>query len=182
MLPTFPQCSSSLEFPEIFGQNLIAIIDWVCGNSEIMHCGILINTPYFHLSTVYQQSHNLIFRKMKLHNVWVMRVMEHLLLCWMIKGNMVSSVIARVIRQTTSPVKQTSQTFSSNFIPLFFLWVCTRLLMCYAILPHDLFLCYVGQEYFQPILFTVQFCLFLACESSGSSLLHTYAIPNNMSE
>ena len=98
----------------------IAIIDWVCGNPEIMHCGILINTPYFHLSTVYQQAHNLIFRKMTLHNVWVMRVMEHLLLCWMMKGNTVSSVIALVIRQTTSPVKQTSQTCSSHCIALFY--------------------------------------------------------------
>ena len=38
----------SLEFPEVLSQNLICY-HWlsVSGNSKIMYCGILINTPYY---------------------------------------------------------------------------------------------------------------------------------------
>ena len=38
----------SLEFPEVLSQNPICY-HWlsVSGNSKIMHCGILINTPYY---------------------------------------------------------------------------------------------------------------------------------------
>ena len=50
MLTTFPQCSFSLEFPEILCQILIGY-QWVSvsGNSKTMHCGILINIPLFML-------------------------------------------------------------------------------------------------------------------------------------
>ena len=47
---TIPQCNCSLEFPAILSQNHInAIINWVCLSwiSKIMHCGILINMPYW---------------------------------------------------------------------------------------------------------------------------------------
>ena len=48
MLKTFPQCTFSLEFPEILRQNLLCY-HWLSmsGNSKMMHCGILINTPYW---------------------------------------------------------------------------------------------------------------------------------------
>ena len=41
-LTTFPQCSFSLEFPEILSQNHWLIVS---GISEIMHCGILVDMP-----------------------------------------------------------------------------------------------------------------------------------------
>ena len=48
MLTTFPQCNISLEFPKLLSQNLICYHSLsVSGNSEIMHCGILINMPYY---------------------------------------------------------------------------------------------------------------------------------------
>ena len=44
---TFPQCNFSLEIPKILGTNLIGYHRLsVSGNSEVMHCGILINKPY----------------------------------------------------------------------------------------------------------------------------------------
>ena len=48
MLITFPQCNVSLEFPEILSQNL-KDYHWlgVSGMLKIMHCGILINMPYW---------------------------------------------------------------------------------------------------------------------------------------
>ena len=44
----FPQCKFSLEFPEISSQDLMLCYHWlsVSGNSEILHCGILIDMPY----------------------------------------------------------------------------------------------------------------------------------------
>ena len=44
---TFPQCNFSLEFPEVLSQTFICY-QWLSmsGNSKIMHCGLLINTPY----------------------------------------------------------------------------------------------------------------------------------------
>ena len=50
MLTTFPQCSFSLEFPEILSQNPTCLCynrQSVSGISKIMHCGILINMPYW---------------------------------------------------------------------------------------------------------------------------------------
>ena len=47
MWTMFPQCNFSQEFPEILRQNLICYHSLsVSGNSEVMHCGILINTLY----------------------------------------------------------------------------------------------------------------------------------------
>ena len=78
-----------------------------------------------HLFTAYQQPH---YKRMASRNVWLMRVMEHLLLCPMMKeNNMLFSVIALEIWQTTSPVNQTR---SSKWIPRFFLWICNR--YCYV--------------------------------------------------
>ena len=54
MLTTFPQCNFSLEFPEILSQNHIWY-HWlsVCGISQIMHCGILINISYWTVACEY---------------------------------------------------------------------------------------------------------------------------------
>ena len=51
ILTIFPQCSFSREFPGMLSQNLICH-HWlsVSGNSEIMHCRILINMPYYSLT------------------------------------------------------------------------------------------------------------------------------------
>ena len=48
MFTTFPQCNFLLEFPEILRQNLIRY-HWLSVSkiSKIMHCGILINMPFW---------------------------------------------------------------------------------------------------------------------------------------
>ena len=52
MCTTFPQCIFPLGFLEILSQNHICYHCMsVSGNSKIMHCGILINTPYTALHT-----------------------------------------------------------------------------------------------------------------------------------
>ena len=48
MLTTIPQCNFSLEFLEILSQNYICYHSLsVSGISKIMHCGTLLNIPYF---------------------------------------------------------------------------------------------------------------------------------------
>ena len=51
VLTSFPQCNLSLEFREILKSKSICF-HWLSapGNSEIMHCGILIYMPYQHFS------------------------------------------------------------------------------------------------------------------------------------
>ena len=41
----FPQCNVNWNFQKYSVNFVYAIITWVFGNSEIMHCGILINMP-----------------------------------------------------------------------------------------------------------------------------------------
>ena len=54
MLTTYSQCKFSIEFLEKLGQNCICNYRLsVSGNSKIMHCGILINTPYCFYKEMY---------------------------------------------------------------------------------------------------------------------------------
>ena len=45
MLTSFPQCIFSLEFPQYSVKIIYTYIDWVCLDSEKIHCQIIIDMP-----------------------------------------------------------------------------------------------------------------------------------------